>query len=76
MATMASADCLGASAVESFFACVTAGSIHHLVVTLGPVVEGSDDIFGKLTMDLVATYTRHEVPKYTVRFEVLEANTS
>ena len=36
--TTASLDCFGASAVESFFAGMAAGSIHHLAVTLGPAV--------------------------------------
>ena len=53
MVTTASVDCFDPSAVESFFAGVAAGSVHHLVVTLGPAVEGSDDIFGKSTLELV-----------------------
>lgn len=46
-------DCLDASAVEKFFSTKTQGALTHLVVTLGPAVEGVDKIFEGATIDMV-----------------------
>ena len=40
-------------AVEKYFSGLEQGYFHHVVVTLGPAVEGADDIFGAATLDKV-----------------------
>jgi len=46
-------DCLDTKAVEAFFSTKEQNSLNHLVVTLGPAVEGVDKIFGEATIEMV-----------------------
>jgi NAD(P)-dependent dehydrogenase (short-subunit alcohol dehydrogenase family) len=46
-------DATDAAAVEAYFTTQAAGSIDHLICTLGPAISGSDDIADKATMELV-----------------------
>ena len=45
LVTVEAMDCLDVAAVRAFFARREAGALNHLVVTLGPAVEGVDKIF-------------------------------
>ena len=45
MVTIDTVDCMDVAAVAAFFAKYDVGALNHLVVTLGPAVEGVDKIF-------------------------------
>lgn len=46
-------DAFNVTAVENYFGEQKEGYFNHIVVTLGPAVEGADDIFGVATIDKV-----------------------
>lgn len=64
-------DCLSVAAVEAFFSKREVGSLNHLVVTLGPAVEGVDKIFGEATIDMVqAQFGKFNAPWAIAKYGV------
>jgi len=64
-------DCLSVPAVEAFFTKREEGSLNHLVVTLGPAVEGVDKIFGEATIEMVqAQFGKFNAPWAVAKYGV------
>jgi NAD(P)-dependent dehydrogenase (short-subunit alcohol dehydrogenase family) len=70
MVEIEACDCLEVAAIEAFFTKREAGSLHHLVVTLGPAVEGVDKIFSdESTLEKVqAQFGKFNAPWVVAKF--------